>query len=39
MENKGYESPEIRVISMEPDESLMDIGASQGVGGREDENT
>ena len=30
MNNDKYESPEILIISMEPDESLMDIGTSQG---------
>lgn len=32
MNNEKYESPEIRVISVEPDESLMvdDMGASYG---------
>ena len=33
MNNEKYESPEIQVISVEPDESLMDTGiGSQGVG-------
>lgn len=34
MNNEKYESPEIQVISVEPDESLMgDVGTgSQGVG-------
>lgn len=33
MTNEKYESPEIKVISVEPDESLMDVGTgSQGVG-------
>ena len=33
MNNEKYESPEIQVISIEPDESLMNAGiASQGVG-------
>ena len=33
MNNEKYESPEIRVISVEPDESLMvdEMGASYGV--------
>lgn len=32
MKNEKYESPEIQVISVEPDESLMDMGTgSQGV--------
>ncbi len=33
MNNEKYESPEIQVISIEPDESLMDIGTSQGIEG------
>ena len=33
MNNEKYESPEIQVISMEPDENLMDIGTSQGYEG------
>ena len=33
MNNEKYESPEIQVISMEPDESLMDVpGTSMGAG-------
>lgn len=33
MNIEKYESPEIQVISVEPDESLMDVGTgSQGVG-------
>ena len=31
MNNEKYESPEIQVISVEPDESLMDVGTSQNV--------
>ena len=31
MNNEKYESPEIQVISMEPDENLMDVlGTSMG---------
>ena len=30
MLNKKYESPEIQIISIEPDEILMDVGSSQG---------
>ena len=31
MDHEKYESPEIEIISIEPDESLMDVGASSGV--------
>ena len=30
MNNEKYESPEIQIISVEPDESLMDVGPSMG---------
>ena len=36
MKIEKYESPEIQIISIEPDEILMDMGASQGVEPREE---
>ena len=37
MQNERYESPEIEVVSIIPQEELMDPTASPGIGRREDD--